>query len=294
MANSLQATAPTREASAHAATRAAFPSVEWMVTHDPVPYEAAGAAMTERVAGIIAGSAPELVWLLEHPPLYTAGTSAKPEDLVADLVAPMRLPVHRTGRGGQYTYHGPGQRVAYVMLDVKRRFGDVRAYVAALEDWIIDTLAAFDVQGERWPGRVGVWVCSSRVSPLAEAGVSPLATNVAIRHADAREGSDPVNRDGSDPGGAQPRAKIAAIGVRLSRWVSSHGIALNVDPDLAHYAGIVPCGIRDAGVTSLAALGRSVSLDEVDGALRVAFERRFGAATADAAAAATAASRPDR
>jgi lipoyl(octanoyl) transferase len=198
-----------------------------------MPYEAACAAMAERVAAIVAGTAPELVWLLEHPPLYTAGTSAKPED----LIAPMQLPVHRTGRGGQYTYHGPGQRVAYVMLDVKRRFGDVRAFVAALEDWIIDTLAAFDVRGERWQGRVGVWV-------------------------------------GPEP---ESRAKIAAIGVRLSRWVSSHGIALNVAPDLTRYAGIVPCGIRDAGITSLAALGRNVSLDEVDGALRAAFERRFGA-----------------
>jgi len=219
---------------------APLPPIEWTVTGNPVPYEAACAAMAGRVAAIAAGTASELVWLLEHPPLYTAGTSAKPED----LIAPMQLPVHRTGRGGQYTYHGPGQRVAYAMLDVRRRFGDVRAYVAALEDWIIDTLAAFDVRGERWPGRVGVWV-------------SP--------------GHEPA---------LEPRAKIAAIGVRLSRWVSSHGIALNVAPDLTHYAGIVPCGIRDAGVTSLAALGRKVSLDEVDGALRAAFERRFGATAA--------------
>ena len=210
--------------------------------------------MAERVAGIVAGTAPELVWLLEHPPLYTAGTSAKPED----LVAPERLPVYRTGRGGQYTYHGPGQRVAYVMLDVKRRLGDVRAYISALEDWVIDTLAAFDVQGERWPGRVGVWV-------RQELGGDAAA---ASTFGDA---APPV-----------ARAKIAAIGVRLSRWVSSHGIALNVAPDLGHYAGIVPCGIRDAGVTSLAALGHNVSFDQVDRALRASFERRFGATTTGA------------
>jgi lipoyl(octanoyl) transferase len=200
--------------------------------------------MAERVAGIVACRAPELVWLLEHPPLYTAGTSARPED----LVTPSRLPVFRTGRGGQFTYHGPGQRVAYVMLDVKRRFGDVRAYVAALEDWIIDTLALFDVAGERWPGRIGVWV-----------------------------------RSGGGTDAAAPAAKIAAIGVRLSRWVSSHGVALNVAPDLNNYAGIVPCGIRDAGVTSLTALGRSASVGEIDLALRATFERRFGP-TADNAA----------
>jgi lipoyl(octanoyl) transferase len=210
-----------------------------MVTQDPEPYEAGCQFMAERVAAIVAGTAPELVWLLEHPPLYSAGTSARPED----LVAPTRLPVYRTGRGGQYTYHGPGQRVAYVMLDVKRRFGDVRAYVAALEGWVIDALACLGVRGERWPGRIGVWV-----SRAAEKGASE----------------------------AVPPAKIAAIGVRLSRWISSHGIALNVAPDLAHFAGIVPCGIRDAGVTSLAALGRNAGLGEVDRALRVSFERRFG------------------
>jgi lipoyl(octanoyl) transferase len=198
--------------------------------------------MAERVAAIQAGTAAELVWLLEHPPLYTAGTSAKPED----LMVPQRLPVYRTGRGGQYTYHGPGQRVAYVMIDVKRRFGDVRAYVAALEDWVIETLGALGVAGERWPGRVGVW----------------------------------VRRPAQDS--AATHEKIAAIGVRLQRWVSSHGIALNVAPNLADFGGIVPCGIRDAGVTSLAALGRNVGFGEVDHALRLAFERRFGP-TVDAA-----------
>jgi lipoyl(octanoyl) transferase len=209
-----------------------------MATQEPVPYEAACALMAERVNSIIAGTAPELVWLLEHPPLYTAGTSARDED----LRAPARLPVYRTGRGGQYTYHGPGQRVAYVMLDVKRRFGDVRAYVAALEDWIIETLASLGVAGERRPGLVGVWVRRER-----ERGEGPQG----------------------------PYDKIAAIGVRLSRWVSSHGISLNVDPDLAHYAGIVPCGIRDGGVTSLADLGCRASLADVDRALRAAFERRL-------------------
>jgi lipoyl(octanoyl) transferase len=225
-----------------------LPPVAWMMAREPVPYEGACAYMAERVASIASGAAPELVWLLEHPPLYTAGTSANPED----VVAPARFPVYRTGRGGQFTYHGPGQRVAYVMVDVKRRFGDVRAYVAALEGWVIDALAVLGVHGERWPGRVGVWVRRE-----------PGSDNSACM---------------------QPPAKIAAIGVRLSRWISSHGIALNVAPNLAHYAGIVPCGVRDADVTSLAALGRSVSLDEVDGVLRAAFERRVGVTVASAAA----------
>jgi lipoyl(octanoyl) transferase len=204
-----------------------------MVAEAPVAYEDACAFMTRRVEAIVAGRAPELVWLIEHPALYTAGTSARAEDLLA--CSP--LPVYRSGRGGQYTYHGPGQRVAYVMLDVKRRFGDVRAFVAALEDWIIDALAMLGVASERRSGLVGVWV---------------------------RRG-----------GGRGELDKIAAIGVRLSRWVSSHGLSLNVAPELAHYAGIVPCGIRDAGVTSLAKLGLRVSLDEADLALRAAFERRF-------------------
>ena len=212
--------------------------VAWLATSEPVPYEAASALMAQRATAIAAGAAPELVWLLEHPPLYTAGTSARPED----LVSPARFPVHRTGRGGQFTYHGPGQRVAYVMLDVKRRFGDVRAYVASLEGWVIDALAAFGVAGERQPGRVGVWV---------------------------------RRRTSSDANGTHD--KIAAIGVRLSRWVSSHGISLNVAPDLGHYAGIVPCGIRDGGITSLADLGLTTDLAEVDRALRAAFEQRFGA-----------------
>jgi lipoyl(octanoyl) transferase len=218
-----------------------------MVTQEPVPYEAALALMSERVAGIVAGTASELVWLLEHPALYTAGTSAKDED----LLAPVQLPVYRTGRGGQFTYHGPGQRVAYVMLDVRRRFGDVRAYVAALEGWVIDALARLGVEGERRTGLVGVW----------------------------------VRRRGQQTSGGRAYDKIAAIGVRLSRWVSSHGVSLNVAPDLGHYAGIVPCGIRDAGVTSLAELaagpGRAPTLGEVDLALRAAFEQRIARDVAD-------------
>ncbi len=219
--------------------------VEWLVSGKPVPYEAALAVMAERVEAIVSGTARELVWLLEHPALYTAGTSAKDED----LLAPMQLPVHRTGRGGQYTYHGPGQRVAYVMIDVKRRFGDVRAYVAALEDWIIDALERLGVAGERRAGLVGVWV----------------------RRA--------------EEGGVGSYDKIAAIGVRLSRWVSSHGVSLNVAPDLGHYAGIVPCGVRDAGVTSLAELaagsGHAAAVREVDLALRAAFELRFACRLAE-------------
>ena len=212
-----------------------FAPVDWVTTPGLVPYEAACAAMTRRVDAIAKGNAPELVWLIEHPALYTAGTSAK----VGDLLEPGRFPVHATGRGGQFTYHGPGQRVGYVMLDVRRRFGDVRAYVGALEGLLVDTLAAFGVTGETIAGRVGVWV--------------------------RRRGSE-ADAD-----------KIAAIGVRLSRWVSSHGFSLNVAPDLSHFAGIVPCGIREQGVTSLAALGVQASLAQVDLAVRGAFEQRFGA-----------------
>jgi lipoyl(octanoyl) transferase len=207
--------------------------VEWRVSDGLVPYEAAVAAMEERVAQIRAGAAPELVWLLEHPPLYTAGTSAREED----LVEPGLLPVFRTGRGGQYTYHGPGQRVAYVMLDLRRRGADIRAYVHALEEWLIRTLARFNLKGERREGRVGIWIAEE----------------------DGRE------------------SKIAAIGVRVRHWVSYHGVALNVDPDLAHYRGIVPCGIAQHGVTSLAAQGVMVSLPEVDAALKAAFPAAFPA-----------------
>lgn len=214
---------------------APFAPVEWMVTRELVDYEAACAFMAERVDAIAAGKATELVWLLEHPPLYTAGTSAKP----ADLIEPGRFPVHRSGRGGQFTYHGPGQRVGYVMLDVGRRWGDVRAYVTALETLIVDALASLGVEARPRSGLVGVWV---------------------RRREEERERQD----------------KIAAIGVRLRRWVSSHGFSINVAPDLAHFSGIVPCGIRDDGVTSLADLGSGGGMEALDGALRSAFERRIG------------------
>jgi lipoyl(octanoyl) transferase len=212
-----------------------WPPVEWRIDDAPVPYAEAVAVMEARVAAIAAGSAPELVWLLEHPSLYTAGTSARD----TDLVEPQRFPVHRTGRGGQYTYHGPGQRVAYVMLDLNRRRPDLRAYVAALEAWIIATLDAFNVRGERREDRVGVWV----------------------RRPEKGEGVED---------------KIAAIGIRVRRWVSFHGISLNVEPDLSHFAGIVPCGITGHGVTSLVDLGQLVSLPEVDMQLRAAFTAIFG------------------
>ena len=210
--------------------------VEWRISDVPVPYPAAVAAMEARVADISAHQAPELVWLLEHPPLYTSGTSGK----AADLLDP-RFPMFATGRGGQLTYHGPGQRVAYVMLDLKRRRPDVRAYVASLEQWIIRTLAAFNVRGERREDRVGVW----------------------------------VSRPDKGPGFED---KIAAIGVRLKHWVSFHGISLNVEPDLAHFDAIVPCGVIDPryGVTSLVDLGHPVTMADVDVALRQAFEEVFG------------------
>jgi lipoyl(octanoyl) transferase len=209
--------------------------VDWVISDAPVDYEAAVVAMERRVAAIIAGEAPELVWLLEHPPLYTAGTSARGED----LLAPGRFPVHRTGRGGQLTYHGPGQRVVYVMLDVRRRFGDVRSFVTALEEWAIATLASFNVRGETRPDRVGVWV----------------------RRPDK---------------GAGVEDKIAAIGIRVRHWVSFHGLAINVEPDLEHFSGIVPCGIRGHGITSLADLGLPLSIFDVDNALATTFEHRFG------------------
>jgi lipoyl(octanoyl) transferase len=208
----------------------------WAVSRAPVAYPEAAAAMEARAAAIADGRAGELVWLLEHPPLYTAGVSAKD----ADLLEPDRFPVFRTGRGGQFTYHGPGQRVAYVMLDLSARRRDVRAFVAALEAWLIAALARFEVKGEVRPGRVGVW----------------------------------VERRG--PGEPPREEKIAAIGVKLRRWVSFHGVALNVAPDLSHFSGIVPCGQTEHGVTSLADLGRAASLDEADAALRAAFAEVFG------------------
>lgn len=206
--------------------------MEWRISDHPVPYPEALAFMEQRVAAIRAGTAPECVWLLEHPPLYTAGTSAAPRD----LLDPDRFPVYQTGRGGQYTYHGPGQRVAYVMLDLKARGGDVRGYVRNLEEWIIRTLETFQVKGELRDGRVGIW----------------------------------VNR------GMGREDKIAAIGVRVRQWVTFHGIALNVEPDLSHFGGIVPCGISQHGVTSLWDLGLTPTLEEVDCALMAAWPEVFG------------------
>ena len=208
----------------------------WAVSAAPVPYPEALAAMEARVEAIAEGRAGEMVWLLEHPPLYTAGVSARPDD----LLDPGRFPVFEAGRGGQYTYHGPGQRVAYVMLDLRERQRDVRAFVQALEAWIVRSLDAFNVKGEVKPGRIGVWV------------------------------------DRPSPGLPTREDKIAAIGVRLRRWVSFHGISLNVEPDLSHFAGIVPCGISAHGVTSLVDLGRPVGMDEADAALKSAFEEVFG------------------
>jgi lipoyl(octanoyl) transferase len=211
---------------------------EWTISDAPVAYAEALAVMSARADAVAAGTAREMVWLLEHPPLYTAGTSAK----VQDLLTPERFPVFEAGRGGQYTYHGPGQRIAYVMLDVRARGGDVRQFVGKLEAWIIATLDRFNVRGETRPGRVGVWV--------------------------ARPDQGSGRED-----------KIAAIGIRVRRGISLHGISLNVEPDLEHFAGIVPCGIRDHGVTSLVDLGLPVSMDDVDVALRLAFEATFETST---------------
>ena len=218
-------------------------TIAWRISDTPVAYPAAVAAMEARAAEIADSHAGELVWLLEHPPLYTAGTSAK----TTDLLAPARFPVFATGRGGQFTYHGPGQRVGYVMMDLRRRGNDVRRFVHDLEEWLIRTLGAFNVRGERREGRVGIWVA----------------------HKGGRED------------------KIAALGIRVRRGVSFHGISLNVDPDLEHFSGIVPCGIQEHGVTSLADLGLTATLMDVDLALREAFEQVFGATVDEAAQAET-------
>jgi len=217
--------------------------IEWRISDSPVPYPEAVKAMETRVAAIRAGTAPELVWLLEHPPLYTAGTSAQP----GDLLQPERFPVYASGRGGQYTYHGPGQRVAYVMLDLKRRAPDLRRFVHDLEEWVIRTLARFNVRGERRDGRIGIWVARS--------------------------------------GGRED--KIAAVGVRVRHWVSYHGIAINLDPELEHFTGIVPCGIESGpgsrfGVTSLYDLGILIAMADLDTALRSAFAKVFTAVDAAA------------
>lgn len=208
-----------------------FDRIDWVVSEGLVPYEDAIAMMEARVAAIRDGSKPEMIWLVEHPPLYTAGTSAQ----ATDLLRPDRFPVYETGRGGQYTYHGPGQRVVYVMLDLKVRGQDLRGFVCKLENWIIATLARFNVRGERRAGRVGVWVTRAK----------------------GRED------------------KIAAVGVRVRKWVTYHGIAINVEPDLEHYSGIVPCGISAHGVTSLVDLGLPVTMDDVDATLRETFPDIF-------------------
>ena len=214
--------------------------IEWRIDDSPVPYLEALQVMEQRVAALRAGTAPELIWLLEHPALYTAGTSARP----ADLLQPQRFPVHASGRGGQYTYHGPGQRIAYVMLDLKRRGPDLRRYVHDLEEWIIRTLARFNIRGERRDGRIGIWVAR--------------------------------------PGGHED--KIAAIGVRVRHWISYHGLAINLDPELEHFTGIVPCGIESGpesrlGVTSFHDLGLLVSMPELDAALKSAFAEVFAPVT---------------
>lgn len=215
--------------------------VEWTTLPGLSDYAETLAAMEARVTDIQAGRAPEAIWLLEHPPLYTAGTSAK----AADLVDPGRFPVFPVGRGGQYTYHGPGQRVIYCMLDVGKREKDVRCFVRHLENWVIAALAEFNVRGEIRPGRVGVWVQRTDKPRLADGSIA--------------------------------EDKIAAIGIKLRRWVSFHGISINVEPDLSHFSGIVPCGIRDHGVTSLVDLGLPVTMDDLDAALRATFDGAMGA-----------------
>jgi lipoyl(octanoyl) transferase len=229
---SLSETLPRQDPRRPAMPRADGAPAGWAVSPGRVAYPQAERAMEARADAIAKGSAGELVWLLEHPPLYTAGVSAKP----ADLLDPQRFPVFRSGRGGQFTYHGPGQRVAYVMLDLSERGRDVRAFVQALQGWIIGALARLDVAGEVRDGRVGVWVAQG--------------------------------------GGRED--KVAAIGVKLRRWVSFHGVSLNVDPDLGHFDGIVPCGVTLHGVTSLAALGATASMAEADAALKASFVELFG------------------
>ena len=215
--------------------------VEWIISQGLTPYREAEAFMEARAAQIAEGTAEECIWLVEHPPLYTAGTSAR----IEDLIDPDRFPVHTTRRGGQYTYHGPGQRVAYVMLDVGARGRDVRAFVLQLEAWVIETLARFNLKGEIREGRVGVWVARPD---------KPLM-----------------------PDGSHAEDKIAAIGIRLRKWISFHGISINVEPDLSHFDGIVPCGIAEHGVTSLVDLGLPVGMSDLDVALKTTFDQVFGA-----------------
>jgi lipoyl(octanoyl) transferase len=218
-------------AASRVAANSAGDQIEWRISDRPIAYPEALAAMEERVEAIRAGRAREQGWLLEHPPLYTAGTSARAED----LLAPTRFPVFSAGRGGQYTYHGPGQRVVYLMLDLQRRRPDLRAYVWRLEEWVIRTLQQFGIRGERRPGRIGIWV---------------------------------VKSDGTE-------AKIAALGVRVRRWVTFHGLAINLAPELEHFAGIVPCGIREFSVTSFADLGLTTTMDDLDDVLIGTFPQVF-------------------
>ena len=210
--------------------------VEWIISSGLVEYPDALKAMDERVDSIQKGNAKELVWLLEHPPLYSAGTSAKPKD----LLTPNRFPVFKTGRGGQYTYHGPGQRVAYIMLDLNRRRRDIRAFVSSLENWIINTLSKFNIRGERRSDRIGIWV----------------------------RRTDLNNSDRED--------KIGAIGIRIKRWVTLHGISINVSPDLEHFGGIIPCGIDGYGVTSFEDIGQPLEVYDLDVELRTEFDQLFG------------------
>lgn len=214
--------------------------VSWKVADGLVDYDIALSFMEQRANDISNGTADELVWLLEHPPLYTSGTSAN----LSDLISPNRFPVYHTGRGGQYTYHGPGQRIAYVMLDLKRRKQDVRAFVTALEQWVIDTLSDMNIKGERREDRVGVWV---------QRPEKPIL-----------------------PDGTMAEDKIAAIGIRLKKWVSLHGISINIEPDLEHFSGIVPCGVTQYGVTSLVDLGLPITMEDADLSLRTCFEKTFG------------------
>ena len=231
--------------------------MDWLYSKNPVAYEHAVFEMEKRAANIRAGTENEAVWLLEHPPLYTAGTSAKETDLL-NAALPNSLPVFQTGRGGQYTYHGPGQRIAYVMVDLQKRGGDVRKYVFDLERWIIDSLADLDVIGERREGRIGIWVTQN----LVENKIAALSSS-----------REAVGQNMND--GAPREAKIAAIGVRVKSGVTFHGISINVDPDLSHYGGIVPCGISEHGVTSLRALKNAATMEDLDAVLKKNFAKIF-------------------
>lgn len=229
----------------HHSVYAADSNIVWRIEPDPVGYDDAVRRMETHVAGIASGTEPEMIWLVEHAALYTAGTSADP----ADLVQPDKFPVYKTGRGGQYTYHGPGQRVAYVMLDLTKRGKDVRTFVASLESWIIATLEQFNIRGERREDRVGVWVTRPE--------------------------------KGRAPDGSTIEDKVAALGIRVRKWVSFHGISINVEPDLEHFSGIVPCGVADHGVTSLVDLGLPVTMADLDVALKRTAEEIFGPVEAD-------------